>query len=79
MKMQSPRDLFEMELRYAYDCEQKLIKKSACPMIIACSSAELRQGLQQHLQETQNQVSRTGAGFLNGWRRSKDRQQRGLR
>lgn len=31
MKMQSPRDLFEIELRYAYDCEQKLIKKHLPP------------------------------------------------
>jgi ferritin-like metal-binding protein YciE len=58
MKIETLRDLFEIELRYAYDCEQKLAKKGLPTMIEACSSTELRNGLQQHLRETQNQVSR---------------------
>jgi ferritin-like metal-binding protein YciE len=58
MKIETLRDLFEIELRYAYDCEQKLVKKGLPAMIEACSSTELRNGLQQHLRETQNQVSR---------------------
>ncbi len=58
MKLESLRDLFEIELRYAYDCEQKLVKKGLPTMIENCSSPELRSGLQQHLQETQNHVRR---------------------
>jgi hypothetical protein len=27
MKIESLRDLFEIELSYTYDCEQKLVKK----------------------------------------------------
>jgi ferritin-like metal-binding protein YciE len=58
MKIESLRDLFEIELRYAYDCEQKLVKKGLPTMIEACASTELRNALQQHLRETQSQVSR---------------------
>jgi ferritin-like metal-binding protein YciE len=58
MKVESFRDLFEIELRYAYDCEQKLVKKGLPTMIEAANSPELRQGLEQHLQETRNHVSR---------------------
>ena len=58
MKIETLRDLFEIELRYAYDCEQKLVKKGLPSMIESCSSTELRNGLEQHLRETQNQVSR---------------------
>jgi len=58
MKIETLRDLFEIELRYAYDCEQKLVKKGLPTMIEACSSTELKNGLQQHLRETQNQVTR---------------------
>jgi ferritin-like metal-binding protein YciE len=58
MKIESLRDLFEIELRYAYDCEQKLVKKGLPTMIEAASSPELRNGLEQHLQETRDQVSR---------------------
>ena len=58
MKVESFRDLFEIELRYAYDCEQKLVKKGLSTMIEAANSPELRQGLEQHLQETRNHVSR---------------------
>jgi ferritin-like metal-binding protein YciE len=58
MNLESLRDLFEIELRYAYDCEQKLVKKGLPTMIQNCSSPELRRGLEQHLQETKNQVTR---------------------
>jgi ferritin-like metal-binding protein YciE len=58
MKVKSLRELFELELRYAYDCEQKLVKKGLPSMIEAASSPELRNALQQHLQETQTHVSR---------------------
>ncbi|HTZ74433.1 MAG TPA: DUF892 family protein [Candidatus Aquilonibacter sp.] len=58
MKVKSLRELFELELRYAYDCEQKLVKKGLPSMIEAANSPELRNALQQHLQETQNHVTR---------------------
>jgi ferritin-like metal-binding protein YciE len=58
MKIESLRDLFEIELRYTYDCEQKLVKKGLPTMIEASTSPELRQALEQHLQETRNHVSR---------------------
>ncbi|HKQ88094.1 MAG TPA: DUF892 family protein [Candidatus Acidoferrales bacterium] len=58
MKVKSLRELFELELRYAYDCEQKLVKKGLPSMIEAASSPELRNALQQHLQETQTHISR---------------------
>ena len=58
MKIESLRDLFEVELCYAYDCEQKLVKKGLPTMIEAATSPELRNGLEQHLQETRSHVSR---------------------
>jgi ferritin-like metal-binding protein YciE len=57
-KVKSLRELFELELRYAYDCEQKLVKKGLPSMIEAANSQELRSALQQHLQETQTHVTR---------------------
>ena len=58
MKIESLQDLFEAELRYTYDCEQKLVKKGLPSMIEAAHSPELRSALEQHLQETKNQISR---------------------
>ena len=58
MKIETLRNLFEFELRCAYDCEQKLVKKGLPAMIEACSSPELRSALERHLQETQGQVAR---------------------
>ena len=58
MKINNLRDLFEIELRYAYDCEQKLVKKGLPTMIESSSTPELRRALEQHLQETRNQVTR---------------------
>jgi ferritin-like metal-binding protein YciE len=63
MKIKSLRDLFETELRYAYDCEQKLVKKGLPSMAEAATSPELRSALEQHLQETRNQVSRLDRVF----------------
>ena len=58
MKLKSFNELFETGLRYAYDCEQKLVKKGIPDMIDNATSPELRNALQQHLQETQNHVAR---------------------
>jgi len=58
MTMETLQDLFEIELRYAYDCEEKLVKKGLPTMIEKCSSSELRQALEHHLDETRNQVTR---------------------
>jgi ferritin-like metal-binding protein YciE len=58
MKIETLRDLFETELCYAYDCEQKLVKKGLPTMIEAATSPELRTALEQHLQETRSHVSR---------------------
>jgi ferritin-like metal-binding protein YciE len=58
MKIKSFQELFETGLRYAYDCEQKLVKKGIPSMIEASNSPQLRSALEQHLQETRNQVRR---------------------
>jgi ferritin-like metal-binding protein YciE len=57
-KVQSLRDLFEIELFYAYDCEQKLVEKGLPAMIEAASSPQLQNALKQHLEETRNHVRR---------------------
>jgi ferritin-like metal-binding protein YciE len=56
--VKSLRELFEIELRYAYDCEKKLVEKGLPTMIEKASSPELRTALQHHLGETRNQVAR---------------------
>ena len=58
MKIKSLRDLFEIKLRYAYDCEQKLVKKGLPTMIELASSPELRNALEQHLEQTREHVTR---------------------
>lgn len=58
MKIKDFQGLFETGLRYAYDCEQKLAKKGIPSMIKAANSPELKSALEQHLQETRNQVTR---------------------
>ncbi len=58
MKIESLRDLFEIELQYAYDCEQKLVKKGLPAMIKSASSPELKQAFEQHLEETRTHVTR---------------------
>ena len=40
-KLGNLRQLFEVELRYAYDCEQKLVRKGIPTMIESAGSAEL--------------------------------------
>lgn len=57
-KIKNLRELFEIELRYAYDCERKLADKGIPSMIEAASSPELRTALEHHLQETRRQVTR---------------------
>jgi len=57
-KVKSLRELFEIELRYAYDCEKKLVDKGLPNMIANSSSPELRSALQQHLKETRQHVTR---------------------
>ncbi|HEX4076720.1 MAG TPA: DUF892 family protein [Candidatus Acidoferrales bacterium] len=57
-KIKSLNELFEIELRYAYDCERKLADKGLPAMIDAANSPELRSALQHHLQETQKQITR---------------------
>jgi len=57
------RELFEIELRYAYDAEKKLVEKGLPSMIEHASSPELRSALQAHLGETQVQVTRLGRVF----------------
>jgi ferritin-like metal-binding protein YciE len=52
------RELFEIELRYAYDAEKKLVEKGIPSMIESASSPELRSALQAHLGETQTHVTR---------------------
>ena len=57
-KIKTLQELFEIELKYAYDCEQKLFKEGIPAMIEAASSPELRDSLQHHLRETQGQIAR---------------------
>jgi ferritin-like metal-binding protein YciE len=57
-KVKTLRELFEIELRYAYDCEQKLVKKGLPTMIENAGSTELKTALNHHLEETRNHVSR---------------------
>lgn len=57
-KVNSLRELFEIELRYAYDCERKLVKKGLPSMIENAGSPELKSALEQHLQETRRHIAR---------------------
>lgn len=63
MKLKSLRDLFEIELCYAYDCEQKLVKKGLPEMIENAGSQQLRSALEQHLEETRNHITRLDRVF----------------
>lgn len=62
-KVKSFQELFEIELRYAYDCERKLADKGLPAMIEAAGSPELRNGLEQHLEETRAHVTRLEGVF----------------
>lgn len=57
-KIKSLRELFEVELGYAYDCEKKLVEKGLPGMIESAGSSELRSALEQHLRETRTHVTR---------------------
>ena len=63
MQIKNLRDLFEKELHYVYDCEQKLVKKGLPSMIENSTSPELRNALEQHLQETRRHVERLDRVF----------------
>lgn len=56
--VKSLRELFELELRYAFDCENKLVEKGLPAMIEKAHSPELQTALRHHLQETQTHVQR---------------------
>ena len=56
--VKSLRELFEIELRYAYAAEKTLVEKGIPSMIESASSPELRSALQAHLGETQQHVTR---------------------
>lgn len=58
MKVKSFQDLFESGLRYAYDCENKLVDKGIPSMIEASSSPELQRALEEHLQQTRTHITR---------------------
>ena len=57
-KVKSLRELFGIELCYAYDCEKKLVEKGLPEMIENATSRELRSALEQHLQETRTHITR---------------------
>jgi ferritin-like metal-binding protein YciE len=62
-KVKSLRELFGIELCYAYDCERKLVDKGLPDMIDSATSPALRAALQQHLEETRRQVTRLEGVF----------------
>jgi|SRR5579862_1774426 len=57
-KIKSLRELFQIELSYAYDCEQKLVAKGLPTMIENARSTELQAALKHHLEETRHQIRR---------------------
>jgi ferritin-like metal-binding protein YciE len=57
-KVRSLRELFDLELYYAYDCERKLVEKGLPAMIEAATSPQLQTALKQHLDETRIHVRR---------------------
>jgi ferritin-like metal-binding protein YciE len=55
--VESVQDLFELGLKFTYDCEQQLIK--ALPkMAQASTSSQLRSAFEQHLEETRRHAQR---------------------
>jgi ferritin-like metal-binding protein YciE len=57
MKVNSLQELFVDELKDVYDAEHQIIK--ALPKLIkATSSPKLREGLEEHLEQTKGQVNR---------------------
>jgi ferritin-like metal-binding protein YciE len=63
MKINNLRELFEIGLYYAYDCEEKLVKKGLPSMIESATAPELRAALEQHLEETRGHVRRLDQVF----------------
>jgi ferritin-like metal-binding protein YciE len=57
-KVKSLRELFGIELCYAYDCEKKLVEKGLPEMIENVTSRELKSALEEHLQQTRTHVTR---------------------
>src|SRR5579872_6721407 len=57
-KVKTLQELFAIELRYAYDCEQKLAMKGLPSMIENAGSPELRRALENHLEQTREHVVR---------------------
>ena len=57
-KVKSLHELFKIELCYAYDCEQKLVKKGLPSMIDNAGLPELRSALEHHLEETRGHIMR---------------------
>jgi ferritin-like metal-binding protein YciE len=57
-KVKSLRELFGIELSYAYDCEKKLVEKGLPEMIENATSRELRSALEEHLEQTRTHVTR---------------------
>jgi ferritin-like metal-binding protein YciE len=62
-KVESLRELFQIELRYAYDCERKLVEKGLPTMIENAQSTQLQSAFQQHLEETRNHIRRLESVF----------------
>jgi ferritin-like metal-binding protein YciE len=57
MKLETLNDLFIDELRDLYDAEKRLVR--ALPkMAKACHSTQLRQGFEEHLEQTKDHVQR---------------------
>jgi ferritin-like metal-binding protein YciE len=56
--VKSIRELFEIDLKYALDCENKLVEKGLPAMIEKAHSPELQTALRHHLTETQTHVQR---------------------
>ena len=57
-KVKSLRELFGIELSYAYDYEKKLVEKGLPEMIENATSRELRSALEEHLEQTRTHVTR---------------------
>jgi ferritin-like metal-binding protein YciE len=62
--VKSFEELFELGLRYAYDCEKKLVEKGLPTMIENTYSQELQTALAQHLQQTKHHVGRLEQVFV---------------
>ena len=50
--VKSLRELFELELRYAFDCENNLVEKGLPAMIEKVQTPDLHTTLRKHLEET---------------------------